>query len=209
MRIDVFHDIACPWCRIGKQHLQLALQQWEGTVDVHYHTFFLNDGIPPEGADFRTYMLAKGQGMVTDVEQFFAAPRSMGEQVGITFNFEQITKAPNTLLAHRLIALTPPATKPAMIDALYQAYFEDAQDIGDLDTLVAIAAALGLDEADIRSRLLGNEAAEDVLTQARHAQQMGVTGVPLFVFDNTYALSGAQPPHVMLQVMQQTKETVK
>ncbi len=208
MRIDVFHDIACPWCRIGKKHLQLALAQWHGDVDVHYHTFFLNDRIPAEGADFRSYMMAKGGGTVTDIEQFFAAPREMGERVGLTFNFERITKAPNTLLAHRLIALTPESQQVAMIDALYDAYFEHGQDVGDLDVLLTVAGQVGLDEASVRARLQTDEAEQSVLDEARGAKQIGVTGVPLFVFGNTFALSGAQPPDVILQVMKQTEDMV-
>ncbi len=98
MRIDVFHDIACPWCRIGKAHLQDALDKWDGEpVEVHYHPFFLNPSIPPEGYPFKAYMLAKGGGSVP-LEQWFAAPREMGQRAGMTFNFEQIEHAPNTML---------------------------------------------------------------------------------------------------------------
>ncbi|MEL6272336.1 MAG: DsbA family oxidoreductase [Chloroflexota bacterium] len=206
MRIDVFHDTVCPWCRIGKKHMELALEQYDGEVKVYYHTFFLNDSIPPEGADFREYMMAKGRGMVTELEQFFEAPREMGRRVGINFNFEAITKAPNTVDSHRLIAMTPDEQKVAMIEALYQAYFEDGQDIGARDVLVGVAERVGLDSEDIRGRLATDEAKQQVIGEAVQGQQLGVTGVPMFVFNNMLAFSGAQPPDAFLQVLKQAEE---
>ncbi|MFZ4815779.1 MAG: DsbA family oxidoreductase [Phototrophicaceae bacterium] len=206
MRVDIFHDTVCPWCRIGKANLLKAAKDFGEPLEIHYHTFFLNDSIPPEGTDFRELLLAKGGGRVRDLEMFFAAPREAGARVGLTFNFEQITRAPNTTLSHQLIALTPEAGKPAMIDAIYAAYFEHGQDIGQLPVLLDIAAAQGLDRADIERRLLGEEGREQVLQEAAEGIQLGVTGVPLFVFGNTFALSGAQPPAVMLKALQQAQQ---
>ncbi|MEM6282437.1 MAG: DsbA family oxidoreductase [Chloroflexota bacterium] len=206
MKIDVFHDTVCPWCRIGKKHMELALAQYDGEVEIRYHTFFLNNNIPPEGADFHTYMMAKGRGMVTDIEQFFDAPREMGRRVDLTFNFEAITKAPNTTDSHRLIAMTPADRKVAMIDALYEAYFENGQDIGNRDVLVSVAESVGLDGADVRGRLATDEAHQQVIGEAMQGQQLGVTGVPMFVFNNTLAFSGAQPPEAFLQMMQQAED---
>lgn len=206
MHIDVYHDIACPWCRIGKRHLALALAQWSGEpATVTYRPFFLNAEIPPEGYDFRAYMTAKGGGS-PDLERWFAAPRRMGAMVGLTFRFEAITHAPNTLLAHTLVELTPDADRPALIDALYAAYFEHGRDIGAVETLAEIAALHGHDREDIAAQLHSSAASEQVLAQAHDAQQIGVTGVPLFVFAGRYALSGAQPPEVLLQVMSQVVE---
>jgi len=172
MIIDVFHDTVCPWCRIGKEHLKLALEQWEGDVTVRDHTFFLKASIPPEGANFREYMIAKGGGNIP-LEQFFDGPRRAGEAVGLTFNFEAIEHAPNTLLSHRLIALTPDNQKEAMIDALYAAYFEDAKNIGDLDVLVDIAQQVGLDGETTREQLKSDAMHHEVLNEARQAQAAG------------------------------------
>lgn len=203
MRIDVFHDTACPWCRIGKQHLKLALAKWDGEpVEVYYHTFFLNADIPTEGYDFQSYMFAKGGGKMP-LEGWFDAPRQMGAAVGVTFNFDKITRAPNTLLSHRLIALTPDEQQEAMIDALYAAYFEHGRDIGDLEVLVAIAVEQGLDAAVIRQKLVGDEAEAEILAEAREAHRLGINGVPFFVVNNLYGLSGAQPPEVLLQAIEQ------
>ena len=94
MQIDVFHDIACPWCRIGKAHLKQALQNWHGEpVEVSYRAYFLNPDIPVEGYEFAPYMTAKGGGRVP-MEQWFAQPRDAGERAGVVFNFDRIEKAP-------------------------------------------------------------------------------------------------------------------
>ena len=203
MQIDLFHDTACPWCRIGKRHLQLALAQWDGEpVQVRYRTFFLNERIPPAGEDFRPYMQAKVGGRVP-LEQLFAGPRQAGERVGLRFDFKAISRAPNTLLSHRLIALAPDSHKEAVLDAVYAAYFEQGRDIGDLEVLVDIAGAAGMERAAMRDLLHSDAAQEQVQADAAWAQQSGISGVPFFIVDNKYAWSGAQPPEAMLQMLRQ------
>lgn len=203
MQIDLFQDTICPWCRIGKRHLQLALAQWEGEpVQVRYRTFFLNASTPLAGEDFRSTMQVKTGGRIP-LEQMFAGPRQAGERVGLRFDFEAITRAPNTLLSHRLIALTPDSDKEAVIDAVYTAYFELGRDIGDLDVLVDIAGAVGLDSAAVRDLLLSDAATEQVRADARWAQQAGISGVPFFIVNERYAWSGAQPPEAIIQMLSQ------
>jgi len=208
MQIDVFHDTVCPWCRIGKQNLKLALEQWQGEpVEINYHTFFLDPGLPADGTDFKSHMLAKGNHQIP-LEQFFDPPCRMGDAVGLNFNFEQIEKAPNTLLSHQLIALAPPEKKETIIDAVYAAYFEQGQDIGSLDVLVDIAQTNELDSGSIREQLLANAARDEVLAEAQWAQQQRINGVPFFIFNQKYAFSGAQPPEVILQAMTQAAEKI-
>src|SRR5690606_2936503 len=127
MKIDVFQDTVCPWCRIGKAYLQQALADWDPEqerVEINYRTFFLDPNVPVEGRPFREHMLAKGGGRIP-LERFFAGPRQAGAAAGLKFNFEQIEVAPNTMLSHRLIALAPAGKKEAMIDAIFTAYFEE------------------------------------------------------------------------------------
>jgi predicted DsbA family dithiol-disulfide isomerase len=150
-------------------------------------------------------MQAKGGGRVP-LEQFFAAPRQMGAAVGLVFNFDQIERAPNTLLAQRLIAITTVEQRGALLDAVYAAYFEHGRDIGDLETLVEIAATHGMDLAATREQLAGDAGRVEVLADLRWAQEAGIGGVPFFVFDERYAVSGAQPPDVLLQVMEQVAD---
>ena len=202
IQIDLFHDTVCPWCRIGKTNLALALEQWQGeTAEITYRSFFLDPSIPAEGRDFREHMLAKGGGRIS-LQQFFDAPRQLGAQSGLTFNFEKIEHAPNSLLSHRLIALTPPEKKESVIDAVYTAYFEEGRDIGSLDTLLEIAFEQELDSAEMGMLLEGTAAQEQVLGEAQWAQQQGINGVPFFIFNNRYAFSGAQPPAVILDVLE-------
>jgi predicted DsbA family dithiol-disulfide isomerase len=206
MKIEVFHDTVCPWCRIGKRHLQLVLETWPGQpVTVQYRSFFLNPDIPADGYDFAPYMLAKGGGRMS-LEDFFAGPRRMGEAVGLTFNFENIQKAPNSLLSHRLIALTPPASQPAILEAVYAAYFEHGQDIGRLEVLVGLAAEIGLDHDRIGAQLSTDEGLAQVMQDITFARQVGISGVPFFIFNNKYAFSGAQPPESIRSVMQQVAQ---
>lgn len=205
MHIDLFSDTVCPWCRIGKRHLELALAEWgretAEPVTLRYRSFFLDPTLPPEGRDFRAHMTAKGGGRVP-LEQFFAAPRERGAAAGLTFNFEAIEKAPNTLLSHRLVALAPEATRGALLDALYAAYFEFGRDVGDVDTLAEIATAAGLPAA--AAALLNSDAGtSEVLADVAFAQQVGISGVPFFIFNERLAFSGAQPPDAILRVLRQ------
>lgn len=203
MHIDVFQDTVCPFCRIGKKHLELALAQWDGEpVSVRYRPFYLNPSIPPEGYEFAPYMLAKGGGRMR-LEDFFDAPRRMGEAVGLTFNFERITRAPNTELSHRLVALAPDDRRLEVIDAIYAAYFEFGRDIGDLDVLLDIAAECGLDAAELRPLLEGDAARSEVEDDVEWARQAGISGVPFFIINDRYAFSGAHPPETILRVMRQ------
>ena len=203
MQIDLFADTVCPWCRIGKRHLELALQGWTGEpVTVRYRSFFLDPTIPAEGNDFRAHMTAKGGGRVA-LEQFFAAPRERGAAVGLTFNFEAIDKAPNTMLAHRLAYLAPAARRGEVLDALYAAYFEQGCDIGDAAVLVEVAVACGLDGATMAAALAGDEGTADVLADVAFARQAGISGVPFFIFNDKYAFSGAQPPAMIRRVLEQ------
>lgn len=203
MQIDVFHDTVCPWCRIGKANLKLALKEWQGEpVTITYRTFFLNADIPSEGYDFKPYMMAKGGGRIP-LEQFFAGPRQAGERVGLRFDFEAIEKAPNSLLSHQLIALTPEPQREAMIDAVYAAYFEHGRDISDLEVLLQITQAQGLNVETMRHDLQANAKRDEILAEAEAAQQAGITGVPFFIFNRLFAFSGAQPPDVFLRALEQ------
>jgi predicted DsbA family dithiol-disulfide isomerase len=204
MLVEVWQDTVCPWCRIGERHLKLALEQWRGEpVEVRYRAFFLDPHMPVEGRDFIATMTRKGGGQVP-LESFFAEPRRRGEAIGLKFNFEQIGRMPNTMLSHRLVALAPEDKKGAVLEAVYAAFFEHGQDIGQLDVLLDIAAAQGLDRAATAEQLASEPGKAEVLDDVREAQQLGVTGVPFFVFGRRYALSGAQPPEMILRALERT-----
>jgi predicted DsbA family dithiol-disulfide isomerase len=191
--VDLFHDIACPWCRIGKAHLDQAIERWgKAPVLVRYHPFLLNPGIPEEGYPFLPYMREKF-GRAIDPEQAFARVSQMGSLARLRFNFEKIQQAPNTLMAHVLVSLMPEDDVARIVDELYSAYFEHGRDIGDPDELVRIAEAVGLDRHRAISCLSGDEAKAETLARVGWATELGISGVPLFVFNGRFALSGAQP----------------
>jgi predicted DsbA family dithiol-disulfide isomerase len=130
----------------------------------------------------------------------------MGEAVGLRFNMQKIQKAPNTLLSHCLIALAPDDVREALIDDIYAAYFEYGQDIGDVQTLIQIGKQHGLDETGLRAGLNDQVVRDQVEAEAQQAYRLGISGVPFFVINGKYGLSGAQPPEVILSVLQQVVE---
>ena len=185
--------------------MQRSLQTWDGEVTVAYLPFLLNPDIPPEGYDFRAYMQAKGGGDVP-LEQFFEGPRQMGAAVGLTFNFDKITRAPNSLLAHCLIALTPAEKQDALVEDLYAAYFEHGQDFGDEAVLLELAANHGLNGDQLQNELRSAALREQVQAEVQQAYQLGVTGVPFYVINQKYAFNGAQPPEAIINIFQQIQQ---
>lgn len=186
--------------------MQRSLQLWDGEpVQVTYRAFFLNAGIPPEGYDFTAYMQAKFAGRVS-LDRIFDAPRRMGEPLGMVFNMEKIRKAPNTALSHCLIGLSPEEMRAAVVEDIYSAYFEYGCDIGDADTLMQIGIRQGLSEADLRTGLFDPDLRNQVEMEVQQAYQLGISGVPFFVINGKYGFSGAQPPEVILNILQQVVE---
>lgn len=147
-------------------------------------------------------MKKKGGGRIAP-EQFFAGPRQMGQQAGIVFNFEDIPKAPNTTLAHCLIMLTPEERQAEVIEVVYDAFFQYGRDVGDAETLLDIAAQLGLDADALRVRLADPVMWEQVDAEVQAAYRLGISSVPFFVINGKYAFSGAQPSEVILDILQQ------
>ncbi len=204
MQIDVYHDIACPWCRIGKANLESALQEWTGEpVAVTYQPFLLEDGLPKAGTPARDHY--RGKFGPENIEPMFERVRGAGRNVGVEFNFDDAIRAPSDD-AHRLILLAPETAKKAVLDGLHRAYFNDGKNVADLETLANVAAEAGMDRAETLARLETDEGRAETAAAIANAQRLGITGVPFFVFDNRYALSGAQPPQTMLAAMRQAAE---
>ena len=196
--IDVVHDTVCPWCRIGKKHLMDAIANWEGEAPlVRWHPFFLNPSMPAGGVDFRSYMAAiKGDG---NVEPMILTVTRAGTQAGLGFNWDRVRKAPNTLLSHALIHAAPQAKRNDILDALHLEYFERGGDIGNRGQLATIALNYGVDPAalDDQARL------DAIAGRAEAARYQGISGVPTFIFDGRTAISGAQPPSVLLAAIEE------
>ena len=202
MRIDVVHDVVCPWCRIGKRYLDRALAGWEGPATVRWHPFLLDDTLPTDRKiDFRQRLGARYG--LTDVTPMFERVRQAGAAADLNFRFDRIRYATPTLDAHRLIALTPDERQGELIDALHRAYFEEGRDVADPETLADFGAGVGLDRAAVLDALHGEAAREEVLAAVDHARASGINGVPLFVFGGAVAVSGARPTADLLAAMRE------
>ncbi len=221
LSIDVVSDVVCPWCFIGKRHLDRALALWRDEqpdceVTVHWRPFFLNPDTPEAGEPYRPF-LEKKFGGPKQLEEIWQRVSAAGRTADIEFAFEKIELRANTLNAHRLIHYgqtnvmrsgihsdraggTPTG---ALVDALFAAQFLEGRHIGDRDVLADVAAACGMDRAAVLSYLESNEDADAVRGGASEAQRMGISGVPFFIFNQKLAASGAQPPDALLQVMRQ------
>lgn len=205
--VTMIADFACPWCRIGKANLDAAIAQWTGgPVELTLLPFFLDPTLPPEGKDFREHMSQKFQG--APVDAMFERVSQAGAQAGLEFRWDLVGKSPNTNLAHQLIYIAPDAAKSKLSTDIYDAYFQLGKDITDVDTLLDLAEANGLDRDATRKRLKAGDGATEVRSIARQVSQQGVSGVPFFIFDSKLALNGAQPSNVILEAMRQATEPV-
>lgn len=201
MHIEIFSDCVCPWCYIGKRHLEQALARAEvGPADIHWRAFQLNPDLPSEGRDRREYLDAKFGGP-EQVHAIHARIQEAGRGAGIEFQFDRITRSPNTLKAHRLIRLAGAQQRAGgMVETLFRGYFVEGRDIGDPDTLAELAHSAGV-AGDIHTWLAGDEQQAAVLEDLQAARRLGIGGVPFFILENRFALSGAQPVTVFAQAL--------
>ncbi len=204
IKLDILSDPICPWCYIGKSYLDRALASaGDHPFLIEWHPFQLNPDMPADGMDRRAYLEAKFGGKEGAV-QAYAPVVDHAEQAGLKINFEGIQRTPNTLNAHRLIHWAGIEQRQTpMVSALFKAYFVDGRDIGDAETLTAIAGEVGLDAAMTAELLNGVADADDIRARDAHARNRGVTGVPTFILANQHVLTGAQPPELWAQVIEE------
>lgn len=201
MRIDIFSDVICPWCFIGKKRLEKALALRPlPDLQIRWRAFQLNPGMPEEGMDRQAYLAAKFGGPES-AQRIYDTVGAAGRRSGVAFAFDKITRTPNTVAAHRLIRFSERfGRQDAMVETLFQAYFLQGRNLSDKDSLADIAAAAGLDRAAVRGYLDSDEDTETVLAEDAYARKLGIGGVPCFIVDGRYALSGAQEPEAFLPV---------
>jgi predicted DsbA family dithiol-disulfide isomerase len=201
LEIDVISDVVCPWCYLGKRKLDAAMKQVEAfTYDVRWRPFQLDPTIPPEGIARAEYMSRKfGPEKIAAIH---ARLEEAGQEEGLSFAFDKITRSPNTLDAHRLIRWAQPSGKQSdIVERLFNLYFVEGQDIGDRNVLIDVARQARLD-VDLITRLFVEgvdivPVQEEISTAAR----MGISGVPFFIFGGKYAVSGAQPVDALVGVI--------
>ncbi len=195
MRIDIVADVICPWCFIGKRRLEAALAQRPNIVaEITWRPFQLNPDMPAEGMPRDAYLAAKfgGQAHAKRINQ---AVVDTGAGVGIPFAFDKIERTPSTLAAHRLIRFAQrQGLGNGLVERVFGAYFIEGRDIGNRDTLAAIAGESGLDAAAVREFLAGSGDRAEVMADDAGARRLGINAVPCFVFAGQYAISGAQEP---------------
>lgn len=193
LTIDVVSDVCCPWCYLGKRRLDKALAEL-GDLDltVTYRPYQLDPTIPAEGYDRKAYMAAKfpDAGQLRAVHDRLA---EFGRADGINYDFDAIEKAPNSLDAHRTLRWALAEGRQAELkERLMSLYWTKGADIGDIAVLAAAAATVGMDGAAVARRLNSDEDRAAVQDEIASYQRMGVRGVPTFIFDSKYAVSGAQ-----------------
>jgi predicted DsbA family dithiol-disulfide isomerase len=201
MLIDIVSDTVCPWCFIGKRRLERALAQRPGLeVQIGWRPFELNPDMPPAGLDRAQYLQLKFGG-VERAGRIYATIANAGAEEGIDFRFDRIRRTPNTIASHRLIRWAAGQNRQdAVVERLFTTYFVQGEDIGDHEVLTAVARDAGMDPELTRDLLTRGDDVEVVKAEEQVARRMGINGVPCFIVDRKYAISGAQDPAVLLQV---------
>ena len=207
LKIEIWTDILCPWCYIGKHQFERALAQfsYKNEVDVLYHSFELDPNAAVEPGMNSYELLAKKYGVTP--EKATEMHRNVSERaanVGLEYHMD-ITKPTNSFDAHRLIHLAAAhGLQHKMIEKLSAAYLTEGKHIGRHDTLLALATEIGLDNQEVSQMLAGDAYADAVRRDEQEAAQLGIRGVPFFVFERKYGASGAQGEEVFRQMLEKT-----
>jgi predicted DsbA family dithiol-disulfide isomerase len=202
MTVEIWSDVVCPWCYVGKRRFEHALEQFahRDEVELTWRSFQLDPGAPPERAKSSAEHLAEKYGM--SVEQAETTNRQMTELAaseGLEYHLDR-TRGGNSFDAHRLIHVAAAhGRQDAMKERLMRAYFTEGEPVGDRETLIRLAADIGL---DARAALEGEAYADCVHADEELAARIGIGGVPFFVLDRRYGVSGAQPSELLLQALE-------
>ncbi len=210
LSVEVYSDIVCPWCYVGKRRLERALAQLNGGAQarISWRPFQLNPTMPLDGMDRSTYLKAKFGSLEAFgrmEEQLLAA----GADERIPFAFEKIQRTPNTFAAHRLVWYAAQQGKQdKVVEVLFRAYFLNGENIGDLKTLAHVASEAGLDRTETEEFLESDNGMVEVKAEEAVGRRLGVRGVPYFVFNGRLSISGAQPPDIMVSAIQQAEKEI-
>jgi predicted DsbA family dithiol-disulfide isomerase len=205
MKVDVYSDVVCPWCYIGERRLEKALAlRPDLEVERRWRPFQLRPATPPRGLPWEEFARRKFGGDA-NARAAFAQVAAVGEAEGLRFDFGRVASAPNTVDAHRLILFAAEqGLQWETANALFDAYFAGGKDLNDRDALAGIGASAGLDAAEVRAYLASGAGLEEVEASQRAANALGIGGVPHYVFDDRYYLSGAQPVEVFARALDLT-----
>jgi predicted DsbA family dithiol-disulfide isomerase len=205
IKIDIVSDVVCPWCYIGKRRIEKAMNQLANQFDfeVSYVPFELNPQTPKTGFNQKEYLVKKF-GSEDKYNQITSHVASVAAEEGLKFNFEKQKVSPNTRDAHRIIAFAKQEGKQlAAKEAFMKAYFEEGVDLTKTENLLAISEQVGLDPQRIAALLASDEGLTEVIRQEEVNHQRGVSGVPYYIINDQYAISGAQAAEVFVQALTQ------
>lgn len=204
MIIDVVSDVVCPWCYLGKHRLEAALSlRPDINASIHWKPYFLDPRVPREGMA-RVDYLSRKFGSDERIRPAHERLSKLGKEEGVEFHFEKIARQPNTLDAHRLIAWAEGKGKASpVVERIFALFFTEGADLTDVEVLVKAGAAGGLNEDKVRQDLASERDIVTILNAANSAAEAGITGVPFFIFNNRFAVAGAQTPDMIAAAMDQ------
>lgn len=202
--IDIISDVACPWCYVGKRRFEAALEQWQGTpVTVNWHPYQLDPTMSKEGIGRDEYLTNKF-GSIEATREMTDRLTTVGKSVGIDFDFGEKWMAFNTLHLHQLLHVAgQEGFKAELKERFLKAYFVDLTPLNDSAVLYEILADFGWEAAKVDAIVTDESIAKSVQAEIAHYQKMGVSGVPFFVINNKYGISGAQPTEAFLEALSQ------
>lgn len=203
LKIDIYSDVICPWCYLGESRLKKALESLPKTtkVEVNYLPYELNPATAEAGVDRKKYLEAKYGSRIKEADQRL---KSLGQAMGIEYNFEKAERIPNTFKAHRLIWFAAQkGLQEKAVTGLFKAYFTDGIDIGDDHELASVASEWGIDQAEVFRFLKSGTGMEEVRALEERAYNLEITGVPFFIFNEKAAVSGAQEVETFVDVLRQ------
>jgi predicted DsbA family dithiol-disulfide isomerase/tRNA-binding EMAP/Myf-like protein len=205
LQIDLFADVACPWCYIGEQRLATALRSFPGArVIWRWRPYQLQPNLPAAGVPWAEFVTQK---FGADAASALAQVKTIGRDAGLDLRFEEISRAPNTADAHRLILLAEEqALGKDAAAALFEEYFTRGGDITDPEVLVRIAAGIGLSAGAVREHLASDRGRAEVRESQEIAGRLGISGVPFYIFNGRVAISGAQEPETMVRALEMSLE---
>ena len=206
MRIEIYSDVVCPWCYIGKRRLDAALRtEALADVEVVWRPYQLHPNLPPDGVDREDY-LKRRYGAAAERARTPRRIVAEGADADIRFNFEAMRRLPNTLAAHRLLHRAEDTGRQhALAETLFRFVFCDGRDVGDIDTLCEAAHEAGLDAADTGTWLRGDEGVATVREAMREGLARGVAGVPCYLLGGGFMLPGAQGADTMVQFIERAR----
>lgn len=205
VHIEIVSDVMCPWCYVGKRRLEKAVKMLgpDISVKINWKPYQLDSSLPQEGKNRQQYLSEKF-GNMQNADKIYDAIRQAGKDENIPFAFEAIKVSPNTLDAHRLIAWAGEMghhRQERIVEILFESYFIKAKNIGDHAVLTELATKAGMDPHDISEKLKSDELVAEIRNEIDMVHQIGVTGVPCFILEKKYAISGAQNPDTLAKAI--------